>query len=124
MRRRHTMTRLLVIAALGLPFILPGAPAVAAPTTPPRQLTDVVPAPVETRPDTRGTFRISPLTVIRTAPGSLAAWQAGRQLAETLRPATGYPLPVLPVRSTPLPEIALVVGERTHGSVRRATNST
>ncbi|MGQ5262649.1 beta-N-acetylhexosaminidase [Micromonospora sp. ZYX-F-536] len=109
-RRRHTLTRLLVIAALGLPFILPGAPAAAAPTTPARELGDVVPAPVETRPDTRGTFTISPLTVIRTAPGSAAAWQVGRQLAQTLRPATGYPLPVLPVHSTPLPEIALVIG--------------
>ncbi|SCF11709.1 hexosaminidase [Micromonospora coriariae] len=110
MRRRHTMTRLLVIAALGLPFILPGAPAVAAPTAPARHLADVVPAPVETHPDARGAFRLSPLTVIRTSPGSAAAWQVGRQLADTLRPATGYPLPVLPVRSTPLPEIALVIG--------------
>ncbi|MFF0366462.1 beta-N-acetylhexosaminidase [Micromonospora sp. NPDC005087] len=109
-RRRPTMTRLLVIAALGLPFILPGAPAVAAPTAPARHLDDVVPAPVETHPDARGTFRLSPLTVIRTSPGSAAAWQVGRQLADTLRPATGYPLPVLPVRSTPLPEIALVIG--------------
>ncbi|WP_147458851.1 hypothetical protein, partial [Micromonospora sp. BL4] len=47
-RRRHTMTRLLVIAALGLPIVLPGAPAVAAPTAPARHLDDVVPAPVET----------------------------------------------------------------------------
>ncbi|MCX4387816.1 beta-N-acetylhexosaminidase [Micromonospora peucetia] len=110
MRRRNTMTRLLAIAALGLPFALPGAVAVAAPAAPARQLSEVIPAPVETRPDARDTFTLRPQTVIRTSPGSVAALQVGRQLAETLRPATGYQLPVLPVRSTPLPEIALVLG--------------
>ncbi|MFI6263492.1 beta-N-acetylhexosaminidase [Micromonospora sp. NPDC051006] len=109
-RRPTTMTRLLAIAALGLPFVLPGAPAVATPTTPTRQLGEVIPAPVETRPDARGTFTLGRHTVIRTSPGSGAAWRVGRQLAETLRPATGYPLPVLPVRATPLPEIALLLG--------------
>ncbi|MFC5926252.1 beta-N-acetylhexosaminidase [Micromonospora vulcania] len=110
MRRRHTLTRLLAIAALGLPLTLPAAPAAAAPTVGTRQLSDVIPVPVESHPDAQSAFRLGPLTVIRTAPGSLAAWQVGRQLAATLRPATGYPLPVLPVRSTPLPEIALVLG--------------
>ncbi|MDG4758004.1 beta-N-acetylhexosaminidase [Micromonospora sp. WMMD710] len=113
-RRRHTTTRLLAIAALALPLTLSAAPAVATPSTPARQLTDVIPAPVDTRPDARAAFRLSPLTVIRTAPGSSAAWQVGRQLADTLRPATGYPLPVLPVPSTPLPEIALVLGGADH----------
>ncbi|MFC3502944.1 beta-N-acetylhexosaminidase [Micromonospora krabiensis] len=110
MRRRNTLTRLLAVAALGLPIILPAAPAAATPAAPQRQLADVIPAPVETRPDARGTFTLRPHTVIRTAPGSAAAWRVGRQLAETLRPATGYPLPVLPVHSTPLPEIALLIG--------------
>ncbi|RQX05845.1 beta-N-acetylhexosaminidase, partial [Micromonospora inaquosa] len=85
MRRRHTTARLLAIAALALPVILPAAPAAAtAPTTPARQLSDVIPAPVETRPDTHNTFRITPLTVIRTTPGSTAAWNIGHQLATTL----------------------------------------
>ncbi|WP_306416155.1 beta-N-acetylhexosaminidase [Micromonospora okii] len=110
MRRRNTMTRLLATAALGLPLVLAGAPAVAAPSTPVRQLGAVIPAPVETRPDARGTFTLRPHTVVRTSPGSAAAWRVGRQLAETLRPATGYPLPVLPVAATPLSEIALVIG--------------
>ncbi|MFE9188599.1 beta-N-acetylhexosaminidase [Micromonospora sp. NPDC007208] len=111
MRRRHTTTRLLALAALALPLILPATPAsAAAPTTPARQLDDVIPAPVETRPDAHNTFRITPLTVIRTTPGSAAARRIGDQLATTLRPATGHPLPVLPVRSTPLPEIALLIG--------------
>ncbi|WBB68714.1 beta-N-acetylhexosaminidase [Micromonospora sp. WMMD812] len=110
MRRRNTMTRLLAIAALGLPIVLPGAPAAATPAAPERQLSDVIPAPVETRPDARDAFTLRPHTIIRTAPGSAAAWRVGRQLADTLRPATGYPLPVLPIRSTPLPEIALLIG--------------
>ncbi|MGA4728289.1 beta-N-acetylhexosaminidase [Micromonospora taraxaci] len=111
MRRRHPTTRLLAIAALALPLILSAAPApAAAPPAPTRQLSDVIPAPVETRPDARNAFRISPLTVIRTSPGSTAAMRIGRQLATTLRPATGYPLPVLAARSTPLPEIALLIG--------------
>ncbi|KAB1927303.1 beta-N-acetylhexosaminidase, partial [Micromonospora noduli] len=97
MRRRHTTTRLLAIAALALPVILPATPAAAAPTAPARHLSDVIPAPVETHPDAHNTFRITPLTVIRTTPGSAAAWQVGHQLATTLRPATGHPLPVLPV---------------------------
>ncbi|MEV6375660.1 beta-N-acetylhexosaminidase [Micromonospora musae] len=110
-RHRHTLTRLLAATALALPLALPATPAVAAPTgTPTRQLDDVIPAPVETRPDPRGTFTLSPLTVIRTTPHSAAARQIGRQLADTLRPATGYPLPVLPVPATPLPEIALLIG--------------
>ncbi|MEV5695636.1 beta-N-acetylhexosaminidase [Micromonospora globbae] len=109
MRRRHILTRLLATAALALPITLTAAPATAAPA-PARDLDDVIPAPVETRPDDRATFTLGPLTVIRTAPGSTAAWRVGRQLADTLRPATGYPLPVLPVRATPLPEIALLLG--------------
>ncbi|MFC0506125.1 beta-N-acetylhexosaminidase [Micromonospora costi] len=111
MRRRHTVTRLLAAAVLTLPLTVTAAPAAAAPAAAPtRQLSDVIPAPVETRPDPRGTFILSPLTVIRTTPGSAAARQVGRQLADTLRPATGYPLPVLPVPFTPLPEIALLLG--------------
>ncbi|MFC8301692.1 glycoside hydrolase family 20 zincin-like fold domain-containing protein [Micromonospora orduensis] len=113
-RRRHTTLRLLAIAALALPLTLPAGPAAATPHTSARHLTDVIPAPVDTRPDARAAFRITPRTVIRTAPGSAAARQVGNHLAETLRPATGYPLPVLPVRSTPLPEIALVLGGADH----------
>ncbi|MER7442878.1 beta-N-acetylhexosaminidase [Micromonospora avicenniae] len=111
MRHRHTITRLLAATALALPLTIPATPAAAAPAgTPTRQLTDVIPAPAETRPDPRNTFTLSPLTVIRTTPHSPAARQVGRQLAEILRPATGYPLPVLPVHATPLPEIALLIG--------------
>ncbi|SDY95987.1 hexosaminidase [Micromonospora pattaloongensis] len=110
MRRSTSITRLLATAALALPLVLPAAPAVAAPAAPARQLSDVIPAPVETRPDTRDAFTLAPHTVIRTSPGSTTARRVGRQLAETLRPATGYPLPVLPAHSTPLPEIALLIG--------------
>lgn len=61
MRRRHTTTRLLAIAALALPVILPATPAAAAaPTAPTRHLSDVIPAPVETHPDAHNAFRITP----------------------------------------------------------------
>ncbi|MEH1029845.1 beta-N-acetylhexosaminidase [Micromonospora profundi] len=59
----------------------------------PIQLADVVPAPQDVRPDPAGNWRLSPDAVIvaSTEPAALAA---AVHLAELLRPATGYPLPV------------------------------
>nr|WP_053653378.1 beta-N-acetylhexosaminidase [Micromonospora sp. NRRL B-16802] len=59
----------------------------------PIQLADVVPAPRDVRPDPAGNWRLSPDAVIvaSTEPAALAA---AVHLAELLRPATGYPLPV------------------------------
>nr|WP_157599672.1 beta-N-acetylhexosaminidase [Saccharomonospora xinjiangensis] len=62
-------------------------------------LTDVVPAPVEVFPDAEAEYRLTPWTPIRTEPRSAEAHKVGLLLAESLRPATGYPLPVVPARS-------------------------
>jgi hexosaminidase len=72
--------------------------------------TSVIPAPVEVTPDTNATFRLGPLTVIRTQPGSAAARAVGAQLAQDLRPATGFTLPVLPIAPRALPSISLLLG--------------
>src|SRR5262245_9087941 len=53
---------------------------------------ELVPAPVSARPDPDQDFRIGASTLIR-ASGAAAA--VGEYLAELLRPATGYPLPVV-----------------------------
>ncbi|MEU1811301.1 beta-N-acetylhexosaminidase [Micromonospora aurantiaca (nom. illeg.)] len=84
---------------------LPAAPATAAelarvaadratghlaPPAPVR-LQDVVPAPAQVRPDPPGDFTLPPDAAIRVGP---AGRDVAGQLADWLRPATGYPLPV------------------------------
>ncbi|WP_173142111.1 beta-N-acetylhexosaminidase [Kibdelosporangium persicum] len=61
-----------------------------------KSLTSVIPAPAEAWPDARQAFRLNWGTVIFTEAGSREAMAVGRQLADVLRPSTGYPLPVLP----------------------------
>src|SRR3954470_6742138 len=114
---------MLIVAALGLPApawpapataavaAIPASPAAAHPgTAPVPALSSVIPAPVEVRPVIGADFRLGPLTVIRTQPGSPAARAIGDQLARALRPATGYPLPVLPAAPRVLPTISLLLG--------------
>jgi hexosaminidase len=109
--RRFLASRMLVVvAALGLPVVaIPGA-ALATGDVGRTTLTSVIPAPVEVRPRSGADFRLRPLTIIRTQPGSAAAFAVGAQLAHALRPATGYPLPVLPVAPAVLPTISLLLG--------------
>jgi len=57
--------------------------------------TIVVPAPVQAAAEPRAGFRFSSRTVVRVTPGP-AAVAVGEYLAEVLRPATGFPLPVVP----------------------------
>ncbi|GAA3344481.1 beta-N-acetylhexosaminidase [Amorphoplanes nipponensis] len=106
---RLAVTRTLLVAALAVPAATVAAPAAAAPATI-VPLTSVIPAPVEAHPIAGRDFRLGPLTVIRTQPGSAAARTVGDQLARALRPATGYPLPVLPVAPRVLPTISLLLG--------------
>ena len=119
---RPVVTRMLIVAALGLPAVaLPTAasaaipalssviPAPAAPAAIPA-LGSVIPAPAEVRPVDGADFRLGTLTVIRTQPGSAAARAVGNQLAQALRPATGYRLPVLPAAPRGLPTISLLLG--------------
>ena len=112
---KRAMSRLLAAAALGLPLLAaPTAPAAAAPipagAAEPPALSSVIPAPVQVTPDAGAAFRLGPLTVIRTQPGSPAARAVGELLARGLRPATGYPLPVLPVAPRRVPSISLLLG--------------
>src|ERR1700754_5347685 len=118
LRRRLPMTSLLAAVALSLPALaLPTVTAAAAPDSSAaagassRQLDDVIPAPVETTAEPAADFWLSPLTVIHTQPGSKEAKQVGDYLAGVLRPATSYPLPVIPVKATPLPHISLLLGQ-------------
>ncbi|WP_153040553.1 family 20 glycosylhydrolase [Actinoplanes sp. TFC3] len=111
--RRRTATAALALSLLVIPT--PAAatpPAATAPATssPAPALSSVIPAPVEVTPDARQTFHLGPLTVIRTQPGSPASRQIGTHLAGELRPATGYPLPVLPIAPRALPAISLLLG--------------
>lgn len=73
---------------------LPDGPAPGLPDSPaldPHRLAQVVPAPVSVRPDPGPGFALDNATVIRASAGGAAV--AG-YLADLLRPATGYPLPV------------------------------
>ncbi|MFJ5620093.1 beta-N-acetylhexosaminidase [Micromonospora sp. NPDC093243] len=56
-------------------------------------LGDVVPAPQQVRPDPAADFALTADAVIRVS-ADPAALAVAEQLAELLRPATGYPLPV------------------------------
>lgn len=57
----------------------------------PVRLGGVVPAPEQVRPDPAADFTLSPDAAIRVSP---AGRDVAEQLAEWLRPATGFPLPV------------------------------
>jgi hexosaminidase len=84
-------TRLAVLLAGTLPFMVVASPASAQPERPAVGLGSVIPAPVEVHPrDTA--FQLDSGTVIR-APQS--ARTVADRLAEALRPATGYRLPVV-----------------------------
>lgn len=63
-----------------------------APPTPVR-LGDVIPAPERVFPDPTGDFTLPADAAIRVSPDP-AARDVAEQLADLLRPATGYPLPV------------------------------
>ncbi|MFX0595248.1 beta-N-acetylhexosaminidase [Melissospora conviva] len=82
------------------PARLNGEPAVL--------LTDVVPAPTRVRPDPAATFTLRPDTTIRCGrqPGAVAV---AEHLAELLRPATGYPLPVGPLDGEPPGDLRLLL---------------
>jgi hexosaminidase len=61
-----------------------------------KTLSDVVPVPASVSPDARQAFQLGWGTVVFTQSGSAEAARVGRQLADVLRPSTGYPIPVLP----------------------------
>ena len=72
------------------------------------RLTDVVPAPTRVRPDPAADFTLHSGATIRCGrqPGAAAV---AEQLAELLRPATGYPLPVGPLDGEPPGDLRLLL---------------
>ncbi|MEV4757889.1 beta-N-acetylhexosaminidase [Micromonospora sp. NPDC049559] len=76
------------------------------------RLAQLVPAPVEARPVPGVRYLLTADATIRTsADGDARA--VGDRLAELLRPATGYPLPVEPTATAPTGELALLLGPAT-----------
>jgi hexosaminidase len=117
-RKRLSMTSMLgatvlSLMTLGLPAL--ANTAAADPASDQQQaertVADVVPAPVEAKANATANFWLSPATVIRTQPGSTSAKQVGDYLAGVLRPATGYPLPVISWDEFHLPSISLELGD-------------
>ena len=104
---RKTLSRaVLGVTVLGLAAMGVPGPAAASPAPVERQVTDLVPAPVQAVAKADSAFRLSPLTVIRAGNG---AGDVAGYLRGLLRPATGYPLPVVPF-SAGLPAISLELG--------------
>src|SRR3954469_18090785 len=98
---------LAALLALALPLAAaPAAPAAGAATPAMVALGSVIPAPVEVRPGGPD-FRLTKGTVIE-APAT--ALNVARRLAEALRPATGYPLPIVARAPRGLPVISLATG--------------
>ncbi|MCG5443322.1 beta-N-acetylhexosaminidase [Micromonospora sp. NIE79] len=77
----------------------------------PHRLTDVVPAPQQVHPDPTADWTL-PAEAVVVASADPAALAVAEQLAQLLRPATGYPLPVTDA-TTPEPAggIALVLDD-------------
>jgi len=100
---RVSLAALLVLA---LPLTAAPAAASAATAPPAVSLGSVIPAPVEAHPGGPD-FRLTAGTVIE-APAS--ALDVARRLAEALRPATGYALPIVPHAPGGTPVISLATG--------------
>jgi hexosaminidase len=99
--------------AVALLLVLPLVTASAGPhPTRPIALTDVLPAVAEAVPDPDGDFRITGNTEISATGSALAV--AG-QLAEVLRPATGFKLPLVRQSRGPVIDLALEPGHTDEG---------
>ncbi|WP_433303227.1 beta-N-acetylhexosaminidase [Actinoplanes sp. CA-030573] len=98
--------RLRLAALLVVALPLAGAPAPAGAAPAPVALGSVVPAPVQVRPHGPA-FRLTPHTVIE-APAS--ARNVADRLAEALRPATGYRLPIVGHAPRGVPALSLATG--------------
>jgi hexosaminidase len=66
----------------------------------------IIPKPVTARP-AAGTFTITAATQITIQPASEELHAIGNYLADRLRPATGYALPVLDASAAPAEQITL-----------------
>jgi hexosaminidase len=101
MRRRVSLASLLSAALLAFTAFSP----VATGDHTPRELTGVIPVPVTAKPDPSADFRLTPSTVLVAGRGT---GQLADYLAGLLRPATGYPLPIVPAAKHPA--ITLTLG--------------
>src|SRR5690349_15291075 len=99
---------LAALLAVALPLAAAPAASAAAPVHASAKITlgSVIPAPVEVRPGGPD-FRLTKGTVIE-APAT--ALNVARRLAEALRPATGYPLPIVAHAPRGTPVISLATG--------------
>lgn len=98
-----------VIALIAL--VLPGLTATAAADKPPateRGVTDIVPVPVQARPDTKANFKLAADSVIRA---EHQAKPVAEYLAALLRPATGFRLPVVERHDLAKSGITLQLGD-------------
>nr|WP_307831981.1 beta-N-acetylhexosaminidase [Prauserella cavernicola] len=90
---------------------MPAAAAQTAAPGPERQLSDVIPAPAQIAPNSKADFTLGPHTTIHTQLGSAEAESVGTYLAEVLRPATGFELPVDSSARSKGPGISLLLGK-------------
>lgn len=89
----------------------PGLAGYAAADDPPateRAVTDIVPAPVQARPDPGGNFTLTADGVIRA---EYQAHDVADYLGNLLRPATGFAIPVVDRYDTAKPGITLQLGD-------------
>ncbi|WP_328463134.1 beta-N-acetylhexosaminidase [Actinoplanes sp. NBC_00393] len=91
------LIHLAVTAVFVLPLAVVTASASRLPEAPPISVADVLPAPAEAVPDPEAAFPLTRDTVI-VASG--AAVPVAEQLADAFRPATGFPLKVVPAAAT------------------------
>ncbi|MFB8277663.1 family 20 glycosylhydrolase [Nocardia colli] len=91
-------------------LVLPGQTGFAAdnPQTTERAVTDIVPVPVEAKADPGANFKLTAATVIRA---EHQAKEVGEYLGGLLRPATGFPLPVVDRYDLAKPGITLELGD-------------
>ena len=83
-----------MLVALVTSVVAP-APAFGATIGGAPSMSAVLPAPVSVQP-THQRFQLTRRTVVHTQPGVPAVRAIGDQLAQAMRPATGFPLPVYP----------------------------
>ncbi|MGH3491655.1 MAG: family 20 glycosylhydrolase [Sciscionella sp.] len=112
MRKLRGSARALV-AMVGIATVLPATAAAAAGSTArthsagASSMSNIIPAPVFQHSDPAESFRIRPWTPITYDLFKPSSRQVANYLAGLLRPATGYPLPVVPAVVHPLPGINL-----------------
>jgi hexosaminidase len=104
-----------VAAALAFTSLVLGLPATGATADVSTPAAPVIPVPSSMTPAEGPAFQITPATRILVDSDSAQAWNAAAELAEILRPSTGYPLPVSRQEGRPSTQsiqLKLVDGER------------